>query len=86
MLREVAIPACGRTKTEIAQLLGISRQSLHGILAGRQAITPDVAVRLGKLFGNGPKVWLYMQQAYDLWHAERKLAETLRGMPTLRAA
>ena len=36
-----------------------------------------MAARLGKLFGNGPAFWLAMQQAVDLWHAERDLASEL---------
>ena len=86
MLGEIVIPATGRSKAEIARLLGVSRQTLYDIIRGRQAVTPEVAVRLGKLFGNGPGIWLRMQQAHDLWHAERKLAMALKDMPTLRAA
>jgi antitoxin HigA-1 len=86
MLGEIVIPATGKSKVEIAVLLGISRQSLYDIIGGKQAVTPAVAVRLGKLFGNGPGIWLRMQQAHDLWHAERELADVLKGMPTLRAA
>ena len=84
LLAEVVIPNSGLKKTEIARLLLLSRQTLHDILAQRQAVTPSVAVRLGKLFGNGPAVWLEMQTAYDLWHAEREV--DVSGIPTLKAA
>ena len=53
LLREDVIPATGRTKAEIAQLLGISRQHLYDILRERKPVSPAVAVRLGKLFGDG---------------------------------
>lgn len=86
LLAEIAIPATGKSKVEIAQLLGISRQSLYDILGKRQAVPPAVAVRLGKLFGNGAGIWLRMQQAYDLCHAERELASAVKDIPTLRAA
>jgi addiction module HigA family antidote len=86
ILAEIAIPATGKSKVEIAKLLGISRQSLYDILGRRQSVTPKVAVRLGKLFGDGPGVWLRMQQAHDLWHAERELAEEVKAIPTLKAA
>ncbi|MBV8426357.1 MAG: HigA family addiction module antidote protein [Hyphomicrobiales bacterium] len=86
ILREIAIPGTGKTKVEIARLLGISRQSLYDILGKCQSVTPGVAVRLGKLFGDGPGIWLRMQQAHDLWHAERELAEEVKSIPTLRAA
>src|SRR5437660_2447621 len=82
LLREDIIPAIGRTKAEIAQFLGISRQHLHDILRERKPVSPVVAVRLGKLFGDGAGVWVRMQAAYDTWHAERK--EDVSRIPTLR--
>jgi addiction module HigA family antidote len=82
-LREDVIPATGRTKAEIAQLLGVSRQHLYDILRERKPVSPSVAVRLGKLFGDGAAVWVRMQGAYDTWHAERK--EDVSKIPTLRA-
>jgi addiction module HigA family antidote len=86
LLGEIVIPATGKSKVEIARLLGVSRQTLYDLLRGRQAVTPALAVRLGKLFGNGPRLWLNMQQAYDLWHAERALRDEIAAMPTLSAA
>jgi antitoxin HigA-1 len=82
LLREDVIPATGRTKAEIAQLLGISRQHLYDILRERKPVSPVMAVRLGKLFGDGAGVWVRMQAAYDTWHAERK--EDVSRIPTLR--
>lgn len=83
LLREDVIPATGRSKAEIAQLLGISRQHLYDILRERKPVSPAVAVRLGKLFGDGGGVWVRMQGAYDTWRAERK--EDVSKIPTLRA-
>jgi addiction module HigA family antidote len=85
-LAEITIPATGKSKAEIARLLGVSRQTLYDVLGRKQAVTPDLAVRLGKLFGDGAMIWLRMQQSYDLWHAERRLAEEIAKMPTLNAA
>jgi antitoxin HigA-1 len=82
LLREDVIPATGRTKAEIAQMLGISRQHLYDILRERKPVSPAVAVRLGKLFGDGGGVWVRMQAAYDTWHAEREV--DVSGIPTLR--
>lgn len=84
LLRDEAIPATGKTKTEIAAMLGISRQHLHDILAERKPVTPAVAVRLGKLFGDGAAVWVRMQGAHDTWRAERELAGAIRKIPSLK--
>jgi len=46
--------------------LGITRQQLHKILAGRSAITPEMAVRLEKALGSTADTWLRMQMNYDL--------------------
>lgn len=83
LLREDVIPATGRTKSEIANLLGISRQHLYDILRERKPVSPSVAVRLGKLFGDGAGAWTRMQAAYDTWHAEQE--EDVSGIPTIRA-
>jgi addiction module HigA family antidote len=63
----------------------VTRQTLHRILAGRAAITPEMAVRLGRFCGNGPGLWLRMQQAHDLWHAQRRLRNEIQKIPVRRA-
>lgn len=75
------IPATGKSKVEIAKLLGISRQQLYDIIGGKKPVSPAVAARLGKLFGDGPAVWLRMQANYDAWHAEREI--DVSAVPTL---
>jgi addiction module HigA family antidote len=69
-----------------ARQLGVSRQALHAILAERAGISAEMAVRLGKFCGNGPGLWLRMQQAHDLWKAEQAMAEEVKRIPTMRAA
>jgi len=81
ILAEDVLPATQKTKTEIARLLGISRQSLYDILDCKQPITPQMAVRIGKLCGNGPTLWLAMQAKHDLWEAERSVDVSI--IPTL---
>lgn len=78
------IRATGKSKMEIASLLGISRQQLHAIIRGAKPVSPTVAARLGKLFGDGAAVWLRMQAVHDAWHAERDV--DVSGIPTLTAA
>lgn len=85
-LREDILPATNLPKAEIVRMLRISRQSLYDILDGKQAITAPTALRLGKLFGNSPAMWLGMQQTYDLKTAEATMAEELARIPTLQLA
>lgn len=59
--------------TVAARHLKISRGHLHRILAGTSPVSGDIAVRLGRMFGNGPGLWARMQLAHDLWHAERAI-------------
>lgn len=86
ILREDVIPALGRPKAEIARLLGISRQTLYDLLAERQPITARMALRIGKLCGNGPDIWLTMQARYDMEIAAREMADEIARIPTLREA
>lgn len=81
VLREVVVPRLGIAKTQLADHLGISRQTLYDILNEKQPVTPQMAVRLGKLLGTSEAVWVNMQIAYDLWHARRDV--DVSGIPTL---
>ncbi|TIX43108.1 MAG: addiction module antidote protein, HigA family [Mesorhizobium sp.] len=78
------VPATGKTKVEIANLLGISRQQLYDIIREKKPVSPAVAARLGKIFGDGAAIWLRMQAAYDAWHAEREV--DVSAIPRLHAA
>ncbi len=77
LVREEVLPALGLSVSAAARRLGISRQQLHRVLACTHPITTEMALRIGKLAGNGPGLWLRMQQAYDLWHAEQRLQNEL---------
>ena len=68
ILRDLA-----KSKTEIAQILGISRQHLYDILGSHKPVSPNVAVRIAKAFGGSAESWLRIQAAYDAWHAEREV-------------
>jgi addiction module HigA family antidote len=86
LLREDVLPALGKTKAEIAGLLGISRQTLFDILSENQPISPVMALRFGKLLGNGPDLWINMQRACDRHVAEQTFAAELAKIPTLTPA
>ena len=81
ILREDVLPALGMTKTAVAGALGISRQTLYDILNEKQPVTAEMAVRFGKLFGNGAAFWLNLQRAHDLAIAECTV--DVSGIPTL---
>jgi antitoxin HigA-1 len=72
-----------RTVGEIATLLGVSRQTLHRVTVGEIGISPDMAARIGKLVGNGARIWLALQADYDAWEAVHRLSKELRKIPTL---
>ena len=80
------MPALKMTVKDAASALGVSRQMLHNVLNGTAAVTPEMALRLGKFCGNGPELWLRMQQAFDLWRAERELRSELERIPVHRAS
>ena len=77
ILREDVLPALGMSVSETARRLGISRQQLHRVLACTHPVTTEMALRIGKFAGNGPGLWLRLQQAYDLWQAEQKMKDEL---------
>jgi addiction module HigA family antidote len=85
LLREDVLPALRRGGGEIARLLGVSRQTLHGILSERAPVTPEMALRLGKLCGNGPELWLALQSHFDLARLSKAKETEIAAIPTLAA-
>ena len=73
ILREDILPALQMSKTAVAEALGISRQTLYDILNEKQPVTAEMAVRFGKLFGNGARFWVNLQSSHDLAIAERRV-------------
>ncbi len=67
VLREDVMPALNITQTEFAERLGVSRLTVSELLHEKRALSPDMAVRLGKLMSTSPESWLNMQHAVDLW-------------------
>jgi addiction module HigA family antidote len=77
MLREDFMPDYGLTATMLAAALSVSRQTIHELLKEDRTITPLMALRLSRLFGNSPTFWLNAQQARDLWKVEQTEQEAL---------
>ena len=72
ILREDVLPALGLTQGQLAERLGVSRLTVSEILHEKRGVTADMAIRLGRLLGNGPGLWLRMQQAVDIWTLEAR--------------
>ena len=72
ILREDVLPHLGMTQKEFADRLGVSRLTVSDVLHEKRPVTPDMAMRLGRLLGNGPEIWLRMQQTLDLWALEQR--------------
>lgn len=83
ILREDVLPALGISKAAFARNINISRQMLYDILDESRPVTTAMALRLGKVLGNGPSVWIGMQQKYDLYHVAQDMADELNEMPRL---
>ncbi len=82
ILKDDVLGALELPVSEAARQLGVSRQTLHRIIAGTHGVSPEMAVRLGRFRGNGPDLWLAMQSAYDLWHAERRMRDEVAKIPS----
>lgn len=50
-------------------MLGVTRQAMNNLVAGKAGISAEMVIRLEKPFGGGAATWLRMQVAYDLAHA-----------------
>lgn len=86
LLREDVLPAAGITQTELAERMGVSRLTVSEILHEKRSVTADIAHRLGRVFGNGPELWLNMQKAVDLWEALEKNKREYERIETLQIA
>ena len=86
MLREDFIPDFGLTATALAKAVKVSRQTINELLKERRSITPIMALRLSRLFGNSPEFWLNAQHARDLWDSEQRFCKELSSIQPINAA
>lgn len=86
LFRDIVMLELNLSVSEAARQLGVSRQTLHSIISGRSAVTAEMALRFGRFCGNGPGLWLRMQQAFDLWQAEKALEGEIDKIPTHKVA
>ena len=86
MLSEDFLPDYGLTVASLAEALGVSRQSINELLRERRAVSPEMALRLARLFGNSPEFWLNAQRAVDLWNASQAIKKEVARIRPLRIA
>lgn len=86
MLREDFLPDYGLTVSSFAKALGVSRQTVNELVRERRAVSPAMALRLSRLFGNTPEFWLNAQRAVDLWEAARASKKKIERINPLSAA
>ena len=72
------------TQTEMARRLGVSRVTINELLLSKRKLSPDMAHRLGRFFGNGPEIWLRMQAIVEMWDALHMDTEDYRKIEPLR--
>jgi addiction module HigA family antidote len=86
MLREDFLRDYSLTVSSLAKALGVSRQTINELLRERRAVSPEMALRLSRLFGNTPEFWLNAQRAVDLWEAARAIGTRVERIDPLSAA
>ena len=64
----------------------MSRQTMNELLRERRAVSPEMALRLSRLFGNSPDFWLNAQRAVDLWDAARAIRTQVLRIKPLKVA
>ncbi len=84
IIREFCLDALDMTVTDAAKSLGVTRKTLSSLLNGRAGISPEMAVRLSKVFGRTPEGWLKLQLQYDLWKTQERV--DLSGLQRIEAA
>jgi antitoxin HigA-1 len=85
-LREEFLPDYGLSVSALAEAIGVSRQSVNELLRERRSLSPEMALRLSRLFGNTPEFWLNAQRAVDLWEAAEALKDDMAQIRPLDAA
>jgi antitoxin HigA-1 len=73
IIRELCVEPLGLTVTEAAKALKVTRKTLSTLLNGRAGISPEMALRLYRVFGRTPEGWLRLQSQFDLWKAQKSL-------------
>ena len=86
MIREDFLSDYGLTVAGLAEALGVSRQTVNELLRERRSVSPEMALRLSRLFQNSPEFWLNAQRAVDLWDVEQAIRDDIEAIKPLTVA
>jgi addiction module HigA family antidote len=86
ILREDFMPDYKLTVSRLAEALGVSRQSVNELVRERRAVSPEMALRLARLFGNSPEFWLNLQRSVDLFDAQASRGPEVDRIRPVRVA
>ena len=84
IIRELCVEPLNLTVTDAAKALGVSRKTLSTLLNGKAGVSPEMAIRLSRVFGRTPEGWLRLQLQFDLWKAEQSI--DFKGLKRIKAA
>ncbi len=83
MLWQDFMPDYDLTVSTVAEAVGVSRQSINELTRTRRSMSPKMALRLARLFGNPPEFWLNAQHAFDLWNADQAIKSEIARIKPL---
>ncbi len=86
MLREDFMPDYALSVAGLAGALGVTRQTINELIRERRALSPEMALRLARLFGNSADFWLNAQRAVDLWDAAQTIGDQVERIRPLQVA
>lgn len=85
MIRRKLLEDMHLTQSALARAIGISKPRLNMLLSGRCPLSPEIALRIERVFGISPQFWLRARADYELFQARRRLIAELEGLPQLKA-
>lgn len=84
IIKEFCVEALNLTVTDAAKALGVTRKTFSSLLNGRSGVSPEMALRLSRVFGRSPEGWLKLQLQYDLWQTQQNV--DLKNLKRFKAA
>jgi addiction module HigA family antidote len=84
MLLEEFLNPSGLSQRDLATAIDVPYQRVNELVNGRRGVTPSTALRLAKVFGTSPGLWMNLQLRWELFHAQLTEADALRGIRRIR--